>query len=114
MLDWFMDVAPRMNATRATDPGSQLPLYKEVKRLLTQSLAEGEWLPGVALPSETKFGERFRVSIGTVRKAIDELVAERILVPHPGRAPFVAGHNARRTLFPFFHIADGAGTVASG
>ena len=109
MLDWFMDVAQQMNATQGTDPGSQLPLYKEVKRLLTQSLAEGEWLPGVALPSETKFGERFRVSIGTVRKAIDELVAERILVRHQGRGTFVAGHNARRTLFHFFHIvpADG-------
>ena len=91
----------------ATD--GELPLYKEVKRLLTQSLAEGEWQPGVALPSETRLGERFRVSIGTVRKAIDDLVAERILVRHQGRGTFVAGHNARRTLFHFFHIvpADG-------
>jgi GntR family transcriptional regulator len=98
-----------MNGHPTADTGGQLPLYKEVKRLLTQSLAESEWQPGVALPSETRLAERYGVSIGTVRKAIDELVAERILVRHQGRGTFVAGHNARRTLFHFFHIvpADG-------
>ena len=104
-----MQVAQRTTESPRADTGGLLPLYKEVKRLLTQSLAEAEWLPGVALPSETKLGERFCVSIGTVRKAIDELVAERILVRHQGRGTFVAGHNARRMLFHFFHIvpADG-------
>ena len=95
--------------TPSAETGGQLPLYKEVKRLLTMSLAEGEWQPGVALPSETKLGERFRVSIGTVRKAIDELVAERILVRHQGRGTYVASHNARRTLFHFFHIVPAGG-----
>ena len=93
----------------APDAGGQLPLYKEVKQQLTQRLAEGEWQPGVPLPSETRLGERYRVSIGTVRKAIDELVAERILMRHQGRGTFVASHSARRMLFHFFHIvpADG-------
>jgi GntR family transcriptional regulator len=98
-----------MTDTPSAEAGGQLPLYKEVKRLLTQSLAEGEWQPGVALPSETKLSERFRVSIGTLRKAIDELVAERILVRHQGRGTFVASHNARRTLFHFFHIVPAGG-----
>ncbi|MHB8668463.1 MAG: GntR family transcriptional regulator [Burkholderiales bacterium] len=98
-----------MNASPGSDPGGQLPLYKEVKRLLTQSLAAGEWQPGVALPSETRLAERFRVSIGTVRKAIDELVAERILVRHQGRGTYVASHNARRMLFHFFHIVPAGG-----
>ncbi len=94
----------------ALEAPEQLPLYKEVKRLLTQSLASGEWPPGVALPSETRLAERYRVSIGTVRKAIDELVAARILVRQQGRGTYVAGHDARRTLFHFFHIVpvDGA------
>ncbi len=104
-----MDVAPQMNATPGSDPGGQLPLYKEVKRLLTQSLAAGEWQGGVALPSETRLAERYRVSIGTVRKAIDELVAERILVRHQGRGTYVASHNARRMLFHFFHIVPAGG-----
>lgn len=112
MLTWFHALTlpkRRMNGHPSADTDGQLPLYKEVKRLLTQSLAEGEWQPGVALPSEAKLGERFGVSIGTVRKAIDELVAERIVVRHQGRGTFVAGHDAPRTLFHFFHIipADG-------
>jgi len=105
-----MQIAQQIIGTPGAEMGGSLPLYKEVKRLLTQSLVDGEWQPGVALPSETKLGERFRVSIGTVRKAIDELVAERILVRHQGRGTFVASHNARRMLFHFFHIvpADGS------
>ncbi len=104
-----MDTQRQRSATPGAQTGGELPLYKEVKRLLTQSLAEGEWLPGVALPSETRLGERYRVSIGTLRKAIDELVAERILLRHQGRGTFVASHDARRTLFHFFHIIPAGG-----
>ncbi|MBE0620963.1 MAG: GntR family transcriptional regulator [Burkholderiales bacterium] len=104
-----MDAERQTSETPGAHTGGQLPLYKEVKRLLTQSLAEGEWLPGVALPSETRLGERYRVSIGTLRKAIDELVAERILLRHQGRGTFVASHDARRTLFHFFHIVPAGG-----
>lgn len=81
-----------------------MPLYQEVKRLLTQNLAACEWQPGVALPSETRLGERYRVSIGPVRKAIDELLTERILMRQQGCGTFVASHNGRRVLFHFFHI----------
>lgn len=84
--------------------GGFLPLYREVKRLLTQSLIEGEWPAGAALPSETRLAQRYNVSIGTLRKAIDELVAERIVTRHQGRGTFVATHNASRLMFHFFHI----------
>src|SRR5688500_4216305 len=80
------------------------PLYKEVKSRVTRGLAAGEWKAGEALPSESRLAERFGVSIGTVRKAIDELVAERILLRQQGRGTFVATHTEDRTLFYFFHI----------
>ena len=63
-----MDTERQTRTTPGAQTGGELPLYKEVKRLLTQSLAEGEWPPGVALPSEARLGERYRVSIGTLRK----------------------------------------------
>jgi GntR family transcriptional regulator len=86
------------------------PLYKEVKIRLTRGLAAGEWKAGEAIPSEARLAERFDVSIGTIRKAIDELVAERILLRQQGRGTFVATHTEDRTLFYFFHIVgkDGA------
>ena len=87
-----------------TAGGGFQPLYREVKRLLTQSLIEGEWPAGAALPSETRLAERYSVSIGTLRKAIDELVAERVVTRHQGRGTFVATHNANRLMFHFFHI----------
>lgn len=86
------------------------PLYKEVMQQLTHDLARGEWRPGEALPSESRLAERFQVSIGTLRKAIDALVAQRAVVRRQGRGTFVATHNASRLMFHFFHIVPREGT----
>lgn len=80
------------------------PLYKAVKLRITRGLVEGEWRPGEAIPSEAKLSELFQVSVGTVRKAIDELVAEKILLRQQGRGTFVVRHTLDRTLFYFFHL----------
>ncbi len=85
------------------------PLYKEVKQSLTRGLAGGEWRPGEALPSESALALRFKVSIGTVRKAVDELVAERAVVRQQGRGTFVSTHDAKRLLFHYFHIVPRSG-----
>ena len=68
------------------------PLYEQIKILLTQSLIAGEWRPGESIPSEIELASRFRVSQGTVRKAIDELAADNILVRRQGTGTFVATH----------------------
>ena len=86
------------------------PLYKEVKIRLTRGLAAGEWKAGEAIPSESRLAEHFNVSVGTIRKAIDELVAERILLRQQGRGTFVATHTEDRTLFYFFHIVGKDGS----
>lgn len=79
-------------------------LYKDVKHAILGALAEGEWKPGEVIPSERKLIERFGVSIGTLRKAIDELVAESILIRHQGRGTFVATHRQEDHFFRFFRI----------
>jgi GntR family transcriptional regulator len=86
------------------------PIYKEVKRRMLAALAAGEWGPGEAIPSETRLAERFGIAIGTLRKAIDELVGENVLVRQQGRGTFVATHSRDRMLFLFFNIVrhDGA------
>lgn len=80
------------------------PLYKQVKTKLLESIRSGEWRPGQAILSERMLAERYSVSIGTLRKAVDELENENILVRHQGRGTFVASHNKDRLLFYFFHI----------
>lgn len=84
-------------------PGAQ-PLYKEVKNRITRSLIAGEWKPGAAIPSETELASRFAVSIGTIRRAIDELVAEKIVVRRQGRGTYVSIHTEDRQFYYFFHI----------
>ncbi|HVE51703.1 MAG TPA: GntR family transcriptional regulator [Casimicrobiaceae bacterium] len=92
-------------------PGVPLatPLYKDLERQLRDTLARGEWKPGDAIPPERALSERFGVSIGTVRKAIDELCDANLLIRQQGRGTFVASHNRDRMLFYFFHIAPQAG-----
>lgn len=82
-----------------------VPLYREVRRKIVESVRHGEWKPGSVIPSESRLCERFGVSMGTVRKAVDELSAEGFLVRQQGRGTFVAAHSQDRYLFSFFHIA---------
>jgi GntR family transcriptional regulator len=82
------------------------PLYKRVKMRIMQRLTNGEWKSGEAIPSESRLTEEFQVSIGTIRKAIDELAAEKILVREQGRGTFVATHTEDRFLYYFFRIVD--------
>jgi len=87
-------------------PGVPLatPLYREIAARMRTALADGEWKPAEAIPAERQLSARFGVSIGTVRKAIDELVAANLLIRQQGRGTFVASHDRDRMLFYFFHI----------
>lgn len=80
------------------------PLYLQVKRAVLDALAAGEWKQGEAIPPEKLLAERFGVSIGTLRKAIDDLTAENILIRHQGRGTFVAIHAQNQHFFRFFRI----------
>ncbi len=86
-----------------------MPLYRVVKRSLLNAIESGSCPPGETLPSETEIAGAMGVSIGTLRRAVDELAAEHILVRRQGRGTFVATHSTDRFLFQFFHVerADG-------
>ena len=90
-------------ATIAPDAAG-MPLYRAVKRALLKSIESGTVAPGDALPSETALSAEFGVSVGTLRRAVDDLVAEHILVRRQGRGTFVATHTSARFLFQFFHV----------
>jgi GntR family transcriptional regulator len=93
----------------STTPAIGGTRYKEVKSAMLAALAAHEWKGGETIPSEKRLAERFGVSIGTLRKAIDELVADNILVRHQGLGTFVAQHQRDRHFFRFFRVvrADG-------
>jgi GntR family transcriptional regulator len=80
------------------------PLYRQIKALILQSLQNGEWGPGEAIPSELELAARYKVSQGTVRKAIDELSAEHLLLRRQGKGTFVATHSEARAQFRFLRL----------
>jgi GntR family transcriptional regulator len=80
------------------------PLYRQIRERLLHSLQSGEWRPGDAIPSEMDLATRYGVSQGTVRKAIDALAAEHLLVRRQGRGTFVATHQEARAQFRFLRL----------
>ena len=88
------------------------PLYRQIRGLLTQALQSGEWRPGEAIPSETELAQRFNVSQGTVRKAIDEMAADNLLVRKQGKGTYVASHNDPRALFRFLRLVPNDGDLS--
>jgi GntR family transcriptional regulator len=96
----------------APDSPSFSPLYQQIKTLLVRSLQAGEWKPGEAIPSETELAARFKVSQGTVRKAIDELATENLLLRRQGKGTFVATHAEQKVQFRFLRLAPDDGEAA--
>lgn len=88
------------------------PLYEEVRQRITRGLMAGEWKPGELIPSEIELAQRFGVSKGTVRRALDDLVAEKILVRRQGRGTFVATHSSERARYHFLHVIGRDGSRA--
>jgi GntR family transcriptional regulator len=81
------------------------PLYLQVRALLVACLEAGEWRPGEAIPSEAVLAQRFRVSPGTARKAVDALAADNLVVRRQGKGTFVATHTEEvSSLFRFLRI----------
>ena len=96
---------------RQADGGSPAfsPLYQQIKTLMTRSLRVGEWRPGESIPSEMELAARFKVSQGTVRKAVDELAAENLLVRRQGKGTFVATHAEQKVQYRFLRLMPDSG-----
>ena len=85
------------------------PLYEQIKAMILASLQASEWLPGDAIPSEMELAARYAVSQGTVRKAIDELAAQNLLVRRQGKGTFVATHQEEGWQYRFLRLEPDSG-----
>ena len=86
------------------------PLYEQVRARLIEGISTGRWRPGEAIPSESALAGGYGVAIGTIRKAVDSLVAGQILDRRQGKGTFVVQHDGPRLMFHFFHIAGRDGS----
>ena len=116
--------SPTTAATAADTPASPTgavglpapafsPLYQQIKGLILQSLQSGEWKPGEAIPSEIDLAARFRVSQGTVRKAIDDLAAENLVIRRQGKGTFVATHAEDQVRYRFLRLLPDSGDASA-
>ncbi len=88
------------------------PLYQQIKVRLLQNLQAGDWKAGEMIPSEVELAARYKVSQGTVRKAIDEMAAENLLVRRQGKGTFVATHAEETTQYRFLRLMPDEGVAA--
>jgi GntR family transcriptional regulator len=105
--------APADTASDATGTPAFSPLYQQIKGLILQSLEAGEWKPGEVIPSEMDLAARYRVSQGTVRKAIDELAAGNLVVRRQGKGTFVATHAEQHVQYRFLKLVPDDGDLDS-
>lgn len=80
------------------------PLYQQIKGLILRSFQSGEWKPGDLIPSEMELAARFKVSQGTVRKAVDELAQENLVIRRQGKGTFVATHTEQQVRYRFLKL----------
>lgn len=124
---------PAVNAKKATPPAAKpgterkdplpaipnltasdaAPLYEKVKRHMSEAILVGEWQPGMVLPNETALAQSFGIAVGTMRRAMSDLVAEGLLSRRRKTGTVVTGrspHHSLRFFFQYFrlHRADGS------
>lgn len=68
---------------------SLTPLYSQLAALLRRQIETGDFEPGRAIPAESELVRRYQVSRVTVRKALDVLVDEGLIVRQQGKGTFV-------------------------
>ncbi|UCV01528.1 GntR family transcriptional regulator [Acidovorax radicis] len=108
-LPFVADSPPTPSGSVGASTPAFSPLYQQIKGLILQSLQQGEWKPGEAIPSEMELAARFRVSQGTVRKAIDELAAENLVMRKQGKGTFVATHAEQHVQYRFLKLLPDTG-----
>ncbi len=101
---------PRIEPKRAGEDALGFrPLYRQVRDVLVKRIVDNVWQPGELLPSEFEIAGDLGVSQGTIRKALDELEAEKFVVRRQGKGTYVARHDDARILFQFFKLVPDSG-----
>ncbi|MFK3775229.1 MULTISPECIES: GntR family transcriptional regulator [Pseudomonas] len=98
-----------MNALSAD---ARLPRYQQLRDHLVEQIANNRWRPGEAIPTEAALATEFDLSVGTVRKAVDALVAEGVLERQQGRGTFIRRPQFQSSLFRFFRFEAANGERA--
>lgn len=84
----------------------KIPRYEQVRWKIQTLLTESKWDENTPLPTEQEFADKYQVSVGTVRKAVEKLVEEGVLVKQQGRGTFLKRPDFESSLLRFFKFRD--------
>lgn len=84
----------------------KMPRYEQVRWHIQTLLTESQWDENTPLPTEQEFADKYEVSVGTVRKAVEKLVEEGVLMKQQGRGTFLKRPNFESSLLRFFKFRD--------
>jgi GntR family transcriptional regulator len=89
----------------------RLPRYQQLRDSFAGAIARGEWTPGTAIPGEDDLAATHGVAVGTVRKALETLVAEGRLERRQGKGTYVRRPDFGNALARFFRVTDAMGEL---
>ena len=84
----------------------KMPRYEQVRWHIQTLLTESKWDENIPLPTEQEFADKYQVSVGTVRKAVEKLVEDGVLIKHQGRGTFLKRPDFNVSLLRFFKFRD--------
>jgi len=80
------------------DKNIPIPIYYQLKGIIREKIEKNEWKPSDKIPSESYLSDYNKISIMTVRQAINELRAEGLLYKIRGKGVFVSKPKLERDL----------------
>jgi GntR family transcriptional regulator len=90
---------------------SERPLYKQLMQNLRSDITAGVYPAGERIPGEQALCEIYGVSRVTVRKALNEIVREGLLVRRQGKGTFVAQKKIKRDLGHVTSFSDACAQI---
>lgn len=85
--------------------------YATLAAALRARVVSGEWPPGTALPAESLLASEHQVALGTMRRALELLVADGLVERLQGRGTFVRQGISGASMLRFFRFDSGTGEV---
>ena len=95
-------------------PDSNVPglsRYAALASALRARIVAGEWPPGSALPAESLLATQHQVALGTMRRALEQLVNMGLVERIHGKGTFVRQGIAGASMLRFFRFDSGGGEV---
>lgn len=83
---------------------SPTPVYYKLQSDIQKEIESGGLEPGARIPPERLLAETHKISIGTVKRALSNLVNEGFLYRAQGRGTFVAGTTLRRDTLRYYRF----------